>query len=129
MNGRWLKRLGFCLLGLVVLALALLPTLAPAATVKLAVDPNTEADWASDNLYRAPGSCAMPGAFANVTSSPKGAAVTFTDTVLVDGVYCYAATAVDTAGIESVQSNKVEVPVTANPPAAPANLRSLGVTP
>lgn len=129
MNGRWLNRRGSCLLVLVVLALVLLPRLAPAATVKLAVDPNTEADWASDNLYRAPGACATPGAFAKVASSPKGAAVTFTDTVLVDGVYCYAATAVDTAGIESVQSNKVEVPVTANPPAAPLNLRSIGVVP
>lgn len=101
-----------------------------AATVNLAVDPNTESDWASDNLYRAPGTCANPGAFAKVASAPKGPTVTFADSVTVDGNYCYKATAVDTTGNESLSfSNAVGVTVTQNPPAAPANLRSVSVIP
>lgn len=114
------------------LALVCLPTRSHAATVNLAVDANTEADWASDNFYRAPGTCLNPGAFAKVGTALKstaGAAVTFTDSAVPDGQYCYAATAVDTVGNESVQSNKLGVTVNVNPPAAPANLRSISVTP
>ena len=103
---------------------------AEAATVNLAVDPNIEADWVSDNFYRAPGTCAIPGAFAKVGTALKGATVAFNDTVSADGVYCYAATAVDTAGNESVQSNKLGVTVNVNPPVAPGNLHQVGpVTP
>lgn len=120
-----------CYLMLIVFVSALCAFGSPAdaATVKLAADPNTEADWASDNLYRAPGQCANPGAFAKVGSVLKGVTVAFVDTVPADGDYCYAATAVDTAGNESVQSNKVGVTVNVNPPGAPANLRQVGVTP
>lgn len=103
-----------------------------AATVNLAVDANTEPDWASDNFYRAPGGCANPGAFAKVGNVPKttgGAAVAFANTGVADGTYCYRATALDTANNESVFSNSVEVVVNVNPPAAPANLRVAGVTP
>lgn len=106
--------------------------LASAATVNLAVDPNTEDDWASDNFYRAPGSCARPGAFAKVGNVPKttgGAAVLFSDTAVPDGTFCYRATALDTSGNESVFSNSVEVVVNINPPAAPTNLRRVSVTP
>lgn len=105
---------------------------AAAAVVSLAADPNTEADWAGDRLYRAPGSCTQPGAFAVVASAPPttgGATVTFTDTIPTDGTYCYYATALDTAGNESAPSNRVEVRVDTRPPTAPANLRVLGVTP
>jgi hypothetical protein len=117
------------LLSLIVICV---PALAAAATVKLAADPNTEPDWASDNLYRAPGACTNPGAFAKVSNVPKttgGAPVQFSDVVSNDGTYCYAATALDTAGNESVFSNKVEVVVNVNPPSPPANLRSVGVVP
>ena len=104
--------------------------IADAATVNLAVDANTEADWASDNLYRASGTCALPGAFAKVQTAVKSATPTFADTVSADGDYCYRATAVDTAGNESITfSNMVGVTVNVNPPAAPANLRKISVTP
>ena len=106
---------------------------AEAATVNLAVDANTEGDWASDNLYRAPGVCTNPGAFAKVASSPKttgGAAVTFSDLNVPDGTFCYKATAVDTANNESLSfSNTVQEVVNVNPPVAPANLRHVSVTP
>ena len=120
-NAGWLRCVGLVALVLVVLMVGQ----ADAATVKLGVDPNTESDWVSDNLYRAPGKCLAPGAFAKVASAPKGPSVTFTDTVTADGDYCYAATAVDASGMESVQSNKVGVTVTENPPGAPPNLRQL----
>ena len=110
----------------------LLGVIAPvrAATVNLAVDANTEADWASDNLYRASGTCALPGAFAKVQTAVKSATPTLADTVSADGDYCYRATAVDTAGNESITfSNMVGVTVNVNPPAAPANLRKISVTP
>lgn len=118
----WLMTLAFCLVA----------SFAQAATVNLAVDANTETDWASDNLYRAPGVCANPGAFAkvqNVLKTTGGAAVQFSNTVTIDGDYCYKATAVDTANNESIFSNTLGVTVNVNPPTAPANLRSVSVIP
>jgi hypothetical protein len=117
---------------LLILIAICAPALAEAATVNLSADPNSEPDWAGDNLYRATGPCANPGAFAKVANVPKtsaGAIVQFADTVTLDGTYCYAATALDTAGNESIFSNKVEVTVNVNPPSPPANLRSVGVVP
>lgn len=127
-----MRNCGKILLLILCAICALAPALGWAATVKLAADANSEPDWASDNLYRAPGACTNPGAFAKVSTVPKttnGAAVAFTDANVADGTYCYKATAVDTAGNESLFSNSVEVVVNVNPPAAPANLRSVGVTP
>ena len=99
-----------------------------AVDKKFAVDANTEADWASDKLYRATGTCAAPSNFVTVATAPKttgGAAVQFTDVNVADGTYCYRATALDTAGNESVFSNALGVTVNENPPAAPVNLRQV----
>ncbi|BFU90155.1 MAG: hypothetical protein NTAFB01_13420 [Nitrospira sp.] len=97
-----------------------------AATQQLTVNPNTEADWAGDRLYRAPGNCAAPGAFAIVATVPAttgGVLVRFTDPTAPDGIFCYQATAFDVAGNESPPSNRVDVTVDASPPAAPTGLQ------
>lgn len=111
----------------ILLGIFLCPVLSEAAAVNLEWDANTESDLAGYKIYRAPGACATPGAFATVGT--VGKVVTWVDVVTVDGQYCYKLTATDTASNESLFSNAVGVTVNVNPPAAPKNLRSVGVTP
>jgi hypothetical protein len=92
-----------------------------AADISLTWDANAEADLAGYNLYRSPMSCTNPTGFIKVQSF--GPVVSGADQLTVDGVYCYALTARDTANNESVQSNRVEVTLNQNPPLAPRNLR------
>jgi hypothetical protein len=102
---------------LVFLAL-LLPSVSFAATASwdAVVDPELQ----GYRLYRAPGTCAAPGAFATVgtyglvTTGPVTNPAT-------NGTYCHRLTAFNPAG-ESPFSNTVELKYVVNPPPAPANL-------
>ena len=96
----------------------------PAFAATASWDAVNDPDLQGYRLYRAPGSCVTPGAFATVntygvvTEGP----VTNPST---NGTYCHRLTAFNAAG-ESPFSNMVELRYTVNPPPAPQNF---GVTP
>lgn len=102
---------------LILLLILLVPTLSFGATASwdAVVDPELQ----GYNLYRAPGTCANPGAFAKVQSYgvvTSGAV----PNPATNGVYCHKLTAANAAG-ESPFSNTSEFKYTVNPPPAPQN--------
>lgn len=72
------------------------------------------------NLYRAPGDCATPGAFAKVQSYGLVTSGSVPNPI-ANGTYCHKLTAFNAAG-ESIFSNAVELKYIVVPPSAPQNL-------
>ncbi len=71
-------------------------------------------------LYRAPGTCANPGAFATVNTYGVVTTGAITNPAS-NGTYCHRLTAFNAAG-ESPFSNSVEFKYVVNPPLAPQGL-------
>jgi hypothetical protein len=92
--------------------------LAEASTATWAA--NTEADLNGYNMYRAPGTCAAPGAFVKIDTFTKTELTGVLDNPATDGPYAHKLTAFDTANNESLFSTCVEMVYNVVPPKAPA---------
>lgn len=102
---------------LVLLAL-LLPSVSFAATASW--DAVSDPELQGYRLYRAPGSCTNPGAFATVQTYGTVTSGAIPNPS-ANGTYCHRLTAFNAAG-ESPFSNTAEFKYVVNPPPAPANL-------
>lgn len=107
---------------ILVLLVLLVPSVSFSATASW--DAVADPELQGYKLYRAPGACANPGAFATVQTYglvTNGAV----PNPATNGTYCHKLTAFNGAG-ESPFSNTAELKYTVNPPPAPKNF---GVTP
>lgn len=111
--GNLTRNLGWCAVIIVGLAVA---SPSWAATATWDAVPDAE----GYKLYRAPGTCATPGAFATINTYGLVTSGAITNPA-ANGTYCHKLTAFNAAG-ESPFSNTVEFKYTVLPPtAAPQN--------
>lgn len=103
-------------LAVLILVLSVGSAFAYTASWQAVVDP----DLQGYRLYRAPGSCAAPGAFAVVDTYGVVTAGPVANP-LTNGTYCHKLAAFNPAG-ESPFSNTVELKYVVNPPIAPQGL-------
>ncbi len=102
----------WAMIGLSINATA--PVLTHPKTVTVSWRANPEPDIAQYWLYRYTGSCAQPGTWVLVQT--YGVVTSGTDRLPDYGIYCYALTAVNTAGLESAKSTPFEIAYTAPVP-------------
>jgi hypothetical protein len=103
---------------LILLFILVFPSISFAATASW--DAVADPELQGYRLYRAPGPCSNPGAFATVNT--YGVVTTGTVTnPSANGTYCHRLTAFNPAG-ESPFSNTVELKYVVVPPVAPQNL-------
>ncbi|MBC8018233.1 MAG: fibronectin type III domain-containing protein, partial [Verrucomicrobia bacterium] len=115
-NGRML----FLTMLQIIMVMSLLPGAALAASVLLEWDPSTDADLAGYNVYYQANSSVQPfkGTGAAAGSAPIDAANT--TTTIIDGLdpansYFFSVTAYNSARLESVYSNIIQIPESAPP--------------
>lgn len=96
---------------------------AEAATLTLTWDANTESDMAGYHVYSAGKPVASCADADLVEVKAVGLVTTTTINISVDGDYCFALKARDTANNRSGFSNKVGITVNVNPPQSPRNLQ------
>lgn len=121
---------------LITIAMLALPGVAFPASVVLDWDPSTDADLAGYKVYYQANSSALPfaGSGAAEGSAPIDVANTLTTTVAgldPGNSYFFAVTAYNSAGLESVYSNVIEIPEAVSPTLAissPANNASVNGT-
>lgn len=112
-----------------ILVVLILPALAAASTVVLEWDPNTEADLAGYKVYYS-NTDAQPFTGTGATQGPAPVIIPKgTNTATLSGMdptkaYYFAITAYNTAGMESLYSNIVNIPKF---PAIPHNLRIITI--
>lgn len=118
-----------------VVMMCLFPMMSYAGSATILWTPNTESDLAGYKVYRGNGACSIgPLQPLIVNGSPvtvTSPTATYTDTTVptFDGQLCYEVTAYDTAGNESVRSNRATRTVNLIPPVAPAGLSIGSVIP
>lgn len=107
-----------------------------AGTAVLTWDAYTPpSDFAAFRFYRANQNCTAQGPLqplaATLTKPASGPLPTsYTDATVpnIDGTVCYEMTAVDTAGNESLRSNRAAKVVNLDPPPVPQNLQVQSVS-
>ena len=131
------KMRGVFVLGLMGLCLALgWSEPGNAGTAVLTWDPYAApADFKEFRFYRANQNCSAAGPLQPLAATlPKPASgplpTSYTDTTVpnIDGTVCYEQTSVDTAGNESLRSNRASKVVNLDPPPVPQNLQVQSVS-
>jgi len=117
---------------LLIITMCLIPVMSYAASALLTWTPNTDSDLAGYKVYRGNGVCAIgplqPLVVGGVAVSVLAPLASYTDSTVptFDGSLCYEITAFDTAGNESLRSNRATKAVNLVPPVVPMGL-TIGV--
>src|ERR1041385_8978815 len=103
-----------------ILLVTLWPVWVMADTATLTWTQNTDADLQGYKIYRFAGATCPVGPLAGPAIATVGKVGTYADATVTDfdGTLCYEITAIDTAGNESLHSNRATKTVNIIPPVA-----------